>query len=131
MSSYTLSQKEVTVLRRGLSFCPDQNLDTFDCVKDYNLFARKFVLKVLMEKKRFEKPNYAELCKGYTVEDFKALKDLILLMQGSEEIGELDSSILGQDIDTLMVRSREVNEESQNPKKYKLKSSPFEHQSQC
>lgn len=72
------------------------------------MFARKLVLKVLMEKSHLEKPHYNELFRGYTVADFKALKDIILLMQENQELGDLDSSILSQDIDTLMTRSKTV-----------------------
>lgn len=99
---YQLSKDEITVLQRGLS---DQKIDIFECVKDVNLFARKLVLNVLMDKAKSQKPNYSELFKGYTVAAFKALKDLILLMQKNEELGSLNSSILNQDMSTLMSRS--------------------------
>lgn len=81
------------------------------------------MLKVLLDKSKTPRPNYAELFKGYTVADFIALKDLILLMQESEELGPLDSSVLEQDLDSLMA----ITEQPSNPKelpfpKYKPKS---------
>lgn len=108
LSSYNLSLDEVEVLRKGLSFCPDQELNIFDAVKDIHLFARKLVLKVLMEKSHSEKLNYNELFKGYTVADFKALKEIILLMQENQKLGALDSWVFEQDIDSLMARSEEI-----------------------
>lgn len=89
-------------------------------MKDVNLFARKLVLKVLMDKSHLERPNYNDLFRGCTVDDFKALKDIILLMQENQELGDLDSSILSQDIDTLMISSKTVP-----LKKYKPKSEAF------
>lgn len=50
LSSHQLSDKEILVLQKGLLFCPDQNLDIFECVKDVNLFARKLLMKVMLDK---------------------------------------------------------------------------------
>lgn len=85
MSPYQLTYEKVLVLQKGLSFCLDQNLDIFECVKDVNLFARKLLLKVMLDKSNPDKPNYTELFSGYTVADFRALKGLILLMQENQE----------------------------------------------
>lgn len=81
LSSYQLSAEEEMVLLNGLSFYPDQELNVFDCITDINLFARKVLLKVFLDKSKIVKPNYSEMSKGFTVADFRALKDLILLMQ--------------------------------------------------
>lgn len=81
LSSHPLIQHELEVLKRGLSFCPDKDMDVFDVIKDVNLFARKLLLKVLVNKPKTSQPNYAEMFQGYTLADFRALKDLILLMQ--------------------------------------------------
>lgn len=120
LSSCVLSHDEKTVLLKGLSFCPDRGLDIFECVKDLNLFSRKLTLKVLLDKSKTNKPNYAKLFKGYTVADFRALQGLILLMQESKEISSLDVSILNQDISSLMDRSKELTNE-QSISKYKPK----------
>lgn len=124
LSSHRLTKHEVEVLRRGLSFCPDEGIDVFDIVKDVNLFARKLILKVLLDKSS-SKPNYLELFKGYTVADFRALKDLILLMQESEELGSLDSSILEQDIETLLARAQHRPSDNLIFPRYKSKSKTF------
>lgn len=68
-------------LLKGLSFCPGENLDIFDSIEDLNLFASKVLLKVLQDRYQVDKPNYSEIFRGYTIADFRALKDLILLMQ--------------------------------------------------
>lgn len=86
LSSHHLIPFEVEVLQKGLSFCPDKGMDVFDVIKDVHLFSRKLLLKVLVDKSKTTKPNYAELFKGYTVADFRALKDVILLMQESENL---------------------------------------------
>lgn len=100
-------------------------MDFFDVIKDVNLLARILVLKVLLDKLKTSKPNYVEMFKGYTVADFRALKDLILLMQESEELGPLDSSILKQDIDTLLTRAQQKPSAGPTFPKYKSKSKAF------
>lgn len=105
VSSYNLSWEEILALQKGLSFCPDQDIDIFECIKDVNLFARKLFLKVLLDKFKTEKPNYTEMFTEYTVADFWALKDLILLMQDNQELDSLDSSILNQDISSPLLGS--------------------------
>lgn len=95
LSSYELSVNEIMVLKKGLSYCPDQSLDVFSCVKEVNLFSRKLLLKTLLDKKQKYKPNYAELFKGYTVAVFRALKDLILLMQENQEFEQPQSFNIG------------------------------------
>lgn len=60
------------------------------------------MLKVLLDKSYSQKPNYADLFKGYAVAHFWTLKDLILLMQGNQELNNLETSILEQDLVTLV-----------------------------
>lgn len=45
LSSYSLTQAEVQVLSKGLSFCLHQNFDHFEIVTDLHLFAHKLLLK--------------------------------------------------------------------------------------
>lgn len=97
----------------------------FDVIKDIHLFSRKLLLKVVLDKSKTTKPNYAELSKGYTVADFRALKDVILLMQESEALGPLDASILEQDVDTLLSRAKQIPSEGLSFPKYKSKSQAF------
>lgn len=52
LSSYNLSVEERLLLSKGLSFCPNSNLDTFESIKDLNLFARKLLLKSMYSKNK-------------------------------------------------------------------------------
>ncbi|XP_077112960.1 uncharacterized protein LOC143768157 [Ranitomeya variabilis] len=47
LSSRVLTEEQINVLQRGLTFSPSNNLDPFTSVKDTHLFARKLVLKKL------------------------------------------------------------------------------------
>lgn len=47
LSSYNLSEDEIKVLSLGLNFCTEQHIDTFEVVKDLNLFSRNLLLKVM------------------------------------------------------------------------------------
>lgn len=74
----------------GLSFCPNRSLDNFETVKDIFLFARKLLLKSM-----YTKTNKREetIARNLRAADFKALRDLNLLLQESEgvESGWLDA----------------------------------------
>lgn len=68
-------------------------------------------LKVLLDKSHSQKPNYAELFKGYKVADIQALKDLILLMQENQELNDLETSMLVQDLVMLVEQAERNNPE--------------------
>lgn len=51
LSSHKLTTTEQEVLSLGLSFCPNRSLDSFETIKDINLFARKLLLNSLYTKK--------------------------------------------------------------------------------
>lgn len=55
---------------------------------------------------------------------FLALKDLVLLMQENQELDSLDFSILNQDINSLMLRTKE-KQMVKAISKYKPKSTTF------
>lgn len=57
--------------------------------------------------------------------DFRALKDLIILMQENQELYQLETSVLNQDVETLLRRSEARDVEQQVIKKYKPKSISF------
>ncbi|XP_073414454.1 uncharacterized protein [Dendrobates tinctorius] len=50
LSSHILSNEQVELLEKGLSFSPSQQLDSFTVIKDVHLFARKLILKRFHEK---------------------------------------------------------------------------------
>lgn len=58
LSSYTLSSLQVQVLARGLSFCPNQDIDQFEVIKDLQLFTRKLILKQMYTKEVLTKPDF-------------------------------------------------------------------------
>lgn len=47
LSSHILTKDEITVLKKDLSFCPNENLEKFELTKDLQLFAQKSILKSL------------------------------------------------------------------------------------
>lgn len=81
------------MLSLDLSFCPNRSLDSFETIKDINLFARKLLLKSLYNKKT---TATHEVAPNLRAGDFRSLRDLNLLLQESgfaEEFweGDLDS----------------------------------------
>lgn len=77
LSSYKLSLVETQVLARGLSFCPNQNLDKFEVIKDLQLFARKLILKQLYSQDIPVKPDFE-------LQELRALETLIDLLEESD-----------------------------------------------
>lgn len=52
--------------------------------------------------------------KGFKVQDFLALKDLIILMQEHEEITEIDKQILEMNVDDIMEKTEDGITHEQN-----------------
>ncbi|XP_077113081.1 uncharacterized protein LOC143768273 [Ranitomeya variabilis] len=50
LSEYTLTQTQMEVLSKGLTFSPTNNFDSFTAIKDLFLFSRKLILKKLHTK---------------------------------------------------------------------------------
>lgn len=80
------------MLKLGLTFCPDENADKFELIKDLHLFARCLMYKVLYDKEsntvEFPCQPNSNLT-GVTFEDLKALQDLMDLWdeRNPEEAG--------------------------------------------
>ena len=82
----------MTLLTKGLSFCPVAPLDTFEIIKDIHLFARKLLLKSLYSKPKTEiSPTSAQQHK----EDM----DLLLSLCDEADLSDFDDI---SDIETLM-----------------------------
>lgn len=82
LSSYKLTRDETTVLKRGLRFCPNENLDKFELTKDLQIFAWKLILRSFYQKQRVHtdpSPNEA-----------KALDQLISLLEESDQSDLID-----------------------------------------
>lgn len=76
VSTYFLSDLESQVLSRGLSFCPNQNINKFEAIKDLQLFARKLILKQMYSREIPAKPNFKS-------QELKALK-LVSMLEENE-----------------------------------------------
>lgn len=90
-------------------------MDSFEVIKDINLFARRLLFKSLYTKQISKEPEIAPNLKAA---DFRALRDLNLLLQESECVEEFWEEDLDGD------ESEEEMEENMNDtiKKFKRKS---------
>lgn len=83
-----LSSSETKILALGFSFCPASQADNFEVVKDVNLFARRltYINTCMTRKGERKKQELIERgqWKGFTVQDFMALKDLVDLLDENE-----------------------------------------------
>ena len=79
LSSCELSVDQISVLELGLSFCPTQNIDAFELIKDINLFSRKLMLKILFYKPKtnFDNPLWQQM----SLDDIKAVEELMELWE--------------------------------------------------
>lgn len=85
-----LSSEETSVLSKGLSLCPEADIDKFKSIKDLQLFARKLLLKSMYNKDTISTEE--------KVKNEKALDELIDLLdeqEGFDLINRLD-------VDTLL-----------------------------
>lgn len=78
LSSYPLTQDEVSVLSKGLTFVPANKLDKFEVIKDLHLYTRKLLLKSMFEK---TKPDM-EGCRTFS--ERQGLDNLNSLLEESE-----------------------------------------------
>lgn len=129
LSSYTLTKQEEQVLGLGLNSCTDQTTDKFTIVKDLYLFTRKLTFKYVNDKDRTRKvedKSDIDQYKGYTMADFRALRDLIQLLNENQEEGEGGPDTVPQSPDSTENIS-EIDRKTFRPKSQKfppLKSSP-------
>lgn len=72
----------------GLSYCPNKSTDRFEIIKDINLFARKVLFKsmYLIQNTKQE----AEIVPNLTAAEFRAIRDLNLLLQESDVSWKMD-----------------------------------------
>uniref|UniRef100_A0A8C5Q9K2 Reverse transcriptase domain-containing protein n=1 Tax=Leptobrachium leishanense TaxID=445787 RepID=A0A8C5Q9K2_9ANUR len=81
LSEFTLQEKHLRILEKGLSFVPSPRFDQFTWIKDLNLFARKLALHEVFVKK--DERQAKQL--GITPEDFPHLRTLMDLLEENEE----------------------------------------------
>lgn len=109
LSNHVLSNKERRLLSKGLSFCPDSNLDSFEAIKDVNLFARKVLLKSLYSKEK-KKDNI--------VQHDKDLDDLLSLLDEQDSLDLIDTL----DLDVLLQEHTTMETPPSRPIKLRNKS---------
>ena len=106
LSSHPLSVSETSLLSRGLSFCPESNIDIFEAITDIHLFVRKLLLKCMYNKNNTEIDTTD--WSTYKMREFKALRDLTILFQENNTI-----DLIGQiDLDTIL---EDINKSTLNP----------------
>lgn len=99
LTPYPLSEDELTVLKLGLSFCPNANLDKYEVIKDLYLFARKLTYKHIFDPDKnrpMAEKDLSEQIKKITMKDFRALKDLMILLDENQEYDDTQQSQLSQ-----------------------------------
>lgn len=114
LSSYRLSDEERILLSKGLSFCPNSNLDTLEVIKDLNLFARKLLLKSMYSKNRVKSET----------PDAQHEKDLDVLLSLLEE-QDSPNLIDSINLDSLLQEQLTVETPPPRAKKLKNKSDKF------
>ncbi|XP_069590016.1 uncharacterized protein [Ranitomeya imitator] len=80
LSEYTLTQAQLEVLSKGLTFSPTNNFDFFTAIKDLFLFARKLILKKLHSKGNGGPEVQAEM------EALKALEELLIEQESTAAV---------------------------------------------
>lgn len=118
LSNRPLTQAERDLLQKGLSFCPDADLDTFTVIKDLHLFARKLYYKSLFSKEKDKNISQIE-----TKRSDEALDDLLTLLE-EQDPSELIDTI---DIESLLEEyiKKEVPLRSDKQAKFKKKLDKF------
>ncbi|XP_077335488.1 E3 SUMO-protein ligase KIAA1586 homolog [Lithobates pipiens] len=90
LTPYPLTHDEKSVLQLGLGFSPSEPINVYETIKDIYLFARNLTYKFIYDKDRrnlnLEK-ELAEKTKDYSMQEFRALRDLMLLYdEGQVEV---------------------------------------------
>lgn len=99
LSFHKLTDAEVHLLSRGLTFCLEANFDLFEAITDLHLFARKILLKVFYAKKESEVDTTD--WSVFSMKEFKALRDLTLLYEEGNTTDLIDQIDLNQIFEKL------------------------------
>lgn len=92
LSSYILNEHEEQVLKLGLTFCPDFQLDKFHLIKDLHLFARRLLYKVIFDKPKLDTCSNVKISNlQFNMEEQQAYEDLMALW----EEGHTDDDVSG------------------------------------
>lgn len=108
LTPYHFPDNELEVPKLGLSFCPSANLDKYELIKDIYMFACNLTYRYMFDQdsvRARQEQEFSKSIKHYTMEDFRALRDLMLLLEENND-----------DIDPTSTNSQSVpNVTSQSP----------------
>lgn len=82
LTSYQLTEDKSSVLQLGLGFCPLDALKVTETIKDLYLFVHNLTFKFIFDKqhaKRNLERELAECTKHFSMEEYRALRDLMLM----------------------------------------------------
>ena len=82
LTPIVLSTDEISVLQLGLGFCPTDPIHVTETIKDLYLFARNLTFKFIFDEDRHNislERELTERTKDFTMDEFRALRDLMLL----------------------------------------------------
>ncbi|XP_077339255.1 uncharacterized protein LOC143983433 [Lithobates pipiens] len=113
LSSYVLSSVESDVLARGLTFCPQANLDPFGAITDIQLFARRLLLKSLHAKNTTD-TDITDWSR-FSMREFKALRDLTLLYEENNTVYLIDQIDLEALLETADEPTRRIQHNFKKP----------------
>lgn len=74
---------EISVLSKGLTFCPNNRIDKLTAIKDTHLYTRKLLLKSKFEKQKIDSEGCSTFCERQAFDNLDSLleesepKDLI------------------------------------------------------
>ncbi|CAJ0917029.1 unnamed protein product [Ranitomeya imitator] len=88
LSKYVLTDSQIGLLEKGLTFSPSSLLDPFTAIKDLNLFARKIILKKL-----HFKPTGCDQTVSTTIEDSEVVEILESLEAEQQEASIVPSKL--------------------------------------
>ena len=102
-------------MAKGLTFCPEAHLDTFEIIKDIHLFARKLLLKSLYSKIKDQ---------GHPTTTQRHADDMDVLLSLCDEVEFSDSNEM-LDLEDLLSESSVINAPEPTSNRFKNKSDKF------
>lgn len=131
LTSLTLTPEEERVLQLGLGFCPSEPINIFETIKDLYLFAHNLIFRFIFDKDRKKlnlEKELTERTKHFSMQEFRALRDLILLYEeGTTNVSCSAASANSFDIvsEGHPVPDSPIMETNRNTGKFKIKSRTF------
>lgn len=79
----------------GWAFAPHNKIDNYETIKDVYMFTRNLIHKFMFDKERLrakEERDLSESIKYFKMEDFRALRDFIFLLEENEDTNTTDTT---------------------------------------